>query len=625
MSQEENANVAVQNIMERLLKESNPPQNSPSIPETPSSSMNDTQPQKSLEAFGSAAFAASSILVNVPTDIGRTPPPMDHTPPGIHAPKPASSMDNLYAPDLTEEANTSKSFNPDYFLPKTDPALGNDPQGEATYNIDSVSSAEANPMAQAGEKVDYLDTTQRQEFFNKSTNAESKKGLLFPETKQTVGGLFLDRWKESGGLAQHGYPISEMFYEVSKTDGKLYAVQYFERDVFQYHPENQSPHNVLLTLAGVEALKRDFPLGAPAGEVDNSPGAVKDEFTNHTVGDKYKFKSYIDSHGGIPIFGRPLTEVLKRRSPTDGNMYNMQYFERAVAEYHPENKPPYDVLLALLGVEEQEENYVINPDTGDWHKKLPDEVDPGTGGEDPPEVGVERFPSEFGKWHEINTDIPNHPGVYVAADIMTNNELLMLVERVDYKGRTVSGAQLAWESHLEAIAVQAPQQSDGTVLDTETKVSNYYRDHGQIEYYIPRAVTPPPGKENLGHSWLAPFKVTHRIENGLQFYEGDHTAEGGSYRRGASNDSNSIGAGIIIKHFPSQTGPGTLSREFYTANALIAYMGETLDKPNEFDANAAASQSNKNGASSTPIDRDKYYTYSGPEGFTKVMFTSIPK
>ncbi len=27
----------------------------------------------------------------------------------------------------------------------------------------------------------------------------------------------------------------------------------------------------------------------------------------------------------------------------------MQYFERAVFEYHPENQPPYDVLLSLLG------------------------------------------------------------------------------------------------------------------------------------------------------------------------------------------------------------------------------------------------------------------------------------
>src|SRR5205085_8995363 len=37
------------------------------------------------------------------------------------------------------------------------------------------------------------------------------------------------------------------------------------------------------------------------------------------------------------------------RSDIDGKSYNMQYFERAVFELHPENQPPYDVLLSLLG------------------------------------------------------------------------------------------------------------------------------------------------------------------------------------------------------------------------------------------------------------------------------------
>lgn len=36
-------------------------------------------------------------------------------------------------------------------------------------------------------------------------------------------------------------------------------------------------------------------------------------------------------------------------SPLDGKPYTVQYFERAVFEYHPENPPPYDVLLAQLG------------------------------------------------------------------------------------------------------------------------------------------------------------------------------------------------------------------------------------------------------------------------------------
>jgi hypothetical protein len=33
----------------------------------------------------------------------------------------------------------------------------------------------------------------------------------------------------------------------------------------------------------------------------------------------------------------------------DGNVYTVQYFERARFEYHPENAPPYDVLLGQFG------------------------------------------------------------------------------------------------------------------------------------------------------------------------------------------------------------------------------------------------------------------------------------
>jgi hypothetical protein len=36
-------------------------------------------------------------------------------------------------------------------------------------------------------------------------------------------------------------------------------------------------------------------------------------------------------------------------SDLDGKQYRVQYFERAVMEFHPENRPPNDVLLAQLG------------------------------------------------------------------------------------------------------------------------------------------------------------------------------------------------------------------------------------------------------------------------------------
>jgi hypothetical protein len=63
----------------------------------------------------------------------------------------------------------------------------------------------------------------------------------FTETAKTVCGRFLDYWKTNGGLAQQGFPISNPLQEVSSTDGKSYTVQYFERAVFELHPENAPP------------------------------------------------------------------------------------------------------------------------------------------------------------------------------------------------------------------------------------------------------------------------------------------------------------------------------------------------------------------------------------------------
>src|SRR5262249_12719582 len=50
------------------------------------------------------------------------------------------------------------------------------------------------------------------------------------------------------------------------------------------------------------------------------------------------------------LFGFPISEPQMEQS-SDGNTYLTQWFERARFEFHPENAPPYDVLLGLLGVD----------------------------------------------------------------------------------------------------------------------------------------------------------------------------------------------------------------------------------------------------------------------------------
>ena len=74
--------------------------------------------------------------------------------------------------------------------------------------------------------------------------------VKFPETAKTVGGKFLAYWQSHGGVAQQGYPISDEFQEKSELDGKTYTVQYFQRAVFESHPENSAPNDVLLSQLG---------------------------------------------------------------------------------------------------------------------------------------------------------------------------------------------------------------------------------------------------------------------------------------------------------------------------------------------------------------------------------------
>ncbi len=88
----------------------------------------------------------------------------------------------------------------------------------------------------------------------------------FPATGKTVCGRFLQYWQTHGGLAQQGYPISGEFTEVSDLNGQPYTVQYFERAVFEKHPENAAPNDVLLSQLGTFQFKKKYPNGEPGGQ-----------------------------------------------------------------------------------------------------------------------------------------------------------------------------------------------------------------------------------------------------------------------------------------------------------------------------------------------------------------------
>src|SRR4051812_24390164 len=73
--------------------------------------------------------------------------------------------------------------------------------------------------------------------------------ITFPQTGYTLSDAhgFLSYWQAHGGLAQFGYPLSAESAEISPTDGRLVLTQWFERNRFEWHPENPDPqYRVLL-------------------------------------------------------------------------------------------------------------------------------------------------------------------------------------------------------------------------------------------------------------------------------------------------------------------------------------------------------------------------------------------
>ncbi|HUS13611.1 MAG TPA: hypothetical protein VM536_01155, partial [Chloroflexia bacterium] len=171
---------------------------------------------------------------------------------------------------------------------------------------------------------------------------------LFPETGHTVRGRFLQHWEQHGGLAQQGFPLTEEMIEVSDTDGKPYTVQYFERAVFELHPENAPPYDVLLTLLGTFEYGRRYGVSGAAGQSANPANPRRFRETGHSIGGA--FRTYWEAHGGLAQQGFPLSDEFTEVSDLDGKPHTVQYFERAVFEHHPEHAgTPFEVLLSQLG------------------------------------------------------------------------------------------------------------------------------------------------------------------------------------------------------------------------------------------------------------------------------------
>ncbi len=183
----------------------------------------------------------------------------------------------------------------------------------------------------------------------------------FLETGHTLRGGFRGFWEQHGGVGQFGFPITEERQEANPDDGVQRTVQYFERALFELHPDqSNSAYLVQLAPIGRWLLQQHAKDAAARGgqlagldPVPPAPDTPTYHFfpeSGHSV--KGEFLKYWQSHGGVPLLGYPVSEELNEVSPADGKVHIVQYFERARLEWHQEFAgTDQQVQMGLVGRE----------------------------------------------------------------------------------------------------------------------------------------------------------------------------------------------------------------------------------------------------------------------------------
>jgi hypothetical protein len=190
--------------------------------------------------------------------------------------------------------------------------------------------------------------------------AQDEEERCFEQTGFCISGTIRQYWEQNGGLPVFGYPKSEQQEEM--IEGNPYQVQLFERNRLEVHPENDPPYHVLLGRLGAGPVEASIEAGTytPPAQEEPREGCAYFEETGWNVCGRilnvYRSQGLeTDGSPGFSIddnkalFGLPLTPMVNM--DIEGQTYAVQWFERARFELHPENDPPYDVLLGLLGNE----------------------------------------------------------------------------------------------------------------------------------------------------------------------------------------------------------------------------------------------------------------------------------
>lgn len=155
-----------------------------------------------------------------------------------------------------------------------------------------------------------------------------------------VGPRFAEYYRANGGMRSFGMPLGDPII----VNGR--EIQWFERARLEYWPEFAgSAFEVQPGLLGIEyTSNRIFPrqeFFASRPDLQYFPE------TGQALGGA--FLNYWQANGGLARFGWPISPEFEEAFP-DGAVYQVQYFQRARLEYHPEFAgTPDEVMVGLLG------------------------------------------------------------------------------------------------------------------------------------------------------------------------------------------------------------------------------------------------------------------------------------
>lgn len=193
--------------------------------------------------------------------------------------------------------------------------------------------------------------------------------VLIPETGHTIDGYFLDVWRDGGGYARFGNPITPELKEHGR------VVQYFEYARFEYTPEDPNGQIVQFGEIGRElkpttVFRAKPQIGSSVSDQSaitqvaselrawaavsereaRTPDSESRRYiaeTQHTV--QNGFKSFWEATGEAEYLGNPITEEFRRGDTT------YQIFERGKLSWATETgvtmEPVGSILVKQYGLD----------------------------------------------------------------------------------------------------------------------------------------------------------------------------------------------------------------------------------------------------------------------------------